>query len=174
MTLWVRWPSVNWGSTWGDLNWSVWGSCHTVGSQIIQKGASGLCLRVSSSTGIYRAGWVDREGFLLLQHSFTKYPCFLSAFFPTIKSILEKEMAAHSSTLAWRVPWMEEPGRLQFMGSRRVRHDRATSLLLFTFMHWRGNWQPTPIFLPGESLGQKGLVGCCLWGHTESDTTEAT
>ena len=41
-------------------------------------------------------------------------------------------------------------------------------------MHWRGKWQPTPVFLPGESQGQGSLVGCCLWGRTESDTTEAT
>ena len=41
---------------------------------------------------------------------------------------LEKEMAPHSSTLAWRIPWREEPGRLQSMGSQRVRHDWATSL----------------------------------------------
>ena len=45
---------------------------------------------------------------------------------------LEKEMATHSSTLAWRIPWTEEPGRLQSMGSRRVGHDWATSLSLFT------------------------------------------
>ena len=44
----------------------------------------------------------------------------------------------------------------------------------FTFMHWRRKWQPTPMFLPGESQGQGSLVGCHLWGHTESDTTEAT
>ena len=44
---------------------------------------------------------------------------------------------------------------------------------LFTFMHWRRKWQPTPVFLPGESQGRGSLVGCCLWGHTESDTTEA-
>ena len=44
----------------------------------------------------------------------------------------------------------------------------------FTFMHWRRQWQPTPVFLPGESQGQRSLVGCCLWGRTESDTTEAT
>ena len=60
------------------------------------------------------------------------------------------------------------------MGSQRVRDDRATSLLLFTFMHWRRKWQCTPVFLPGESQGQRSLVGCCLWVHTESDTTEAT
>ena len=44
----------------------------------------------------------------------------------------------------------------------------------FTFMHWRRKWQPPPVFLPGESQGWGSLVGCCLWGHTESDTTEAT
>jgi len=45
---------------------------------------------------------------------------------------------------------------------------------LFTFMHWRRKWQPTPVFLPGESQRQGHLVGCHLWGCTESDTTEAT
>ena len=44
----------------------------------------------------------------------------------------------------------------------------------FTFMHWRRKWQPTPVFLPGESQGRGSLVGCHLWGRTESDTTEAT
>ena len=72
-------------------------------------------------------------------------------------------MATHSSTLAWKIPCMEEHGRLQSMGSLRVRHDWATSLSLFTFMHWRRKWQPTPGFLPGESPGWGSLVGCCLW-----------
>ena len=181
-------------------------------------------------------------------------------------------MAPHSSTLAWEIPWMEEPGKLQFMGLLRVGHDwlhfhfslspigegngnplqcsclenprdigacglpsmgshrvgnnwsdlaaatvkfcitsnvprdgngtplqcsclenpvdrgawwaavhgvtrsqtRLTSLSLFTFMHWRRKWQPTPVFLPRESQGRGSLVGCRLWGRTESDTTEAT
>ena len=83
-------------------------------------------------------------------------------------------MAPHSSTLAWKIPWMEEPGGLQSMGSLRVGHDWATSLSLFTFMHWRRKWQPTPVFLPGESHRWGSLVGCRLWGRTESDTTEAT
>ena len=82
-------------------------------------------------------------------------------------------MAPHSSTLTWKIPWTEEPGRLQSMGSLRVGHDWATSLSLFTFVHWRRKWQPTPVFLPGESQGRGNLVGCHLWGHTESDTTEA-
>ena len=83
-------------------------------------------------------------------------------------------MAPHSSTLAWKIPWMEEPGRLQSMGSLRVGHDWATSLSLFTFLNWRRKWQPTPVFLPGEPQGWRSLVGCCLWGRTESDTTKAT
>ena len=56
-------------------------------------------------------------------------------------------MAPHSSTLAWKILWMEEPGRLQSTGSLRVGHDWETSLLLFTFTHWRRKWQPTPEFL---------------------------
>ena len=87
---------------------------------------------------------------------------------------LEKAMAPHSSTLAWKIPWTEEPGGLQSMGSLRVGHNWATSLSLFTFMHWRRKWQPTPMFLPGKSQGRGSLVGCHLWGRTESDTTEAT
>ena len=83
-------------------------------------------------------------------------------------------LATHSNTLAWKIPWMEEPSRLQSMGSWRVGHDWLTSLSLFTFMHWRRKWQPTPEFLPGESQGRGSLVGCRLWGCTESDTTEAT
>ena len=79
-------------------------------------------------------------------------------------------MATHSNTLAWEIQWMEEPGGLQSMGLWRVRHDWVTSL--FTFMHWRKKWQPTPVFLPGESQGWGSLVGYHLWGCTESDTTE--
>ena len=71
-------------------------------------------------------------------------------------------MAAHSSVLAWRIPGMGEPGGLQSMGSLRVGHDRVTSLSLFTFMHWRRKWQPTSVFLPGESQGRGSLVGCHL------------
>ena len=71
-------------------------------------------------------------------------------------------------------PWTEEPGRLQSMGSLKVGHDWATSLSLFTFMHWRRKWQPAPVLSHGESQGRGSLVGCHLWGRIESDTTEAT
>ena len=90
------------------------------------------------------------------------------------RKMVDKAMAPHSSTIAKKIPWTEEPGRLQSMGSLRVGHDWATSLSLFTFMHWRRKWQPTPVFMPGEFQGRGSLVGCCLWGHPESDTTEAT
>ena len=72
-------------------------------------------------------------------------------------------MAPYSSPLAWKIPWAEEPGRLQSMGSLRVRHDWATSLSLFTFTHWRRKW---------ESQGLQRLVGCRLWGRTESDWSD--
>ena len=64
-------------------------------------------------------------------------------------------MAPHSSTPAWKIPWTEEPGGLQSMGSLRVGHDWATSLSLFTFTHWRRKWQPTPVLLPGKSHGRE-------------------
>ena len=84
---------------------------------------------------------------------------------------LENETAPHSSTLAWKMPWMEEPGG--WAAVRGVAKSQ-TRLSDFTFMRWRRKWQPTPVFLPGESQGQGSLVGCCLWGRTESDMTEAT
>ena len=73
-------------------------------------------------------------------------------------------MASHSSTLTWKTPWMEEPGRLLSMWLRRVRHNWVTSLSLFTFLHWRRKWQPTPVFLPGESLV------AAVYGVTQSRT----
>ena len=78
-------------------------------------------------------------------------------------------MAPHSSTLAWKIPWTEEPGRLQSMGSLRVRHDWATSLSLFTFIHWRRKWQPTPVFLPGESRDE-GAWWAAVYGVAQSRT----
>ena len=127
--------------------------------------------------------------------------------------IREKAMATHSSTLAWQIPWTEEPGRLQSMGSLGIRHDWATSLSIFTFhFHalerematqssvlawripgtgepgglpslgshrvghdwsnlaaarytWEENWQPIPVFLPGEFHGQRSLTGYSTWSQ---------
>ena len=95
----------------------------------------------------------------------TKKTVFFLVYFYTFSIIffffLEKAIAPHSSTLAWKIPWAEDPGGLQ---SGRVGHDWATSLSLFTFMHWRKKWQPTSVFLPGESQGRGSLVGCSPWG----------
>ena len=79
---------------------------------------------------------------------------------------MEKAMATHSNILAWKILWMEEPGTLQSMGLLGIRHDWATSLSLFTFIHWRRKWQPTPVFLTGESQGWDSgeLVGCSPGG----------
>ena len=86
------------------------------------------------------------------------WPCsiYLAVNYRTV----EKAMAPHSSTLAWKIPWIEEPGRLQSMGLLRVGHDWATSLSLFTFMHWRRKWQPTRLPRPRDSPGKNPGVGC--------------
>ena len=124
--------------------------------------------------------WIFRQGSAMasLQLRSLLVRLLLHSSHPTIKietSLeLEKAMAPYSSTLAWKIPWMEEPGRLQSMGSLRIGHDWVTSLSLFTFIHWRRKWQPAPVFLPGESQGRRSLVGCPLWGRTELDTTEET
>ena len=92
----------------------------------------------------------------------------LKDLFGKCREKMEKAMAPHSS-IAWKIPWAEEPGRLQSMGSRRVGYDWATSLSLFTFMHWRRKWQPTPVFLPGESQGQ-GARWVAVYGVAQSWT----
>ena len=109
---------------------------------------------------------------------YVKVLCKLHRFEWTLLSITEKAMAPHSSTLAWKILWTEEPGRLQSMGSLRVRYDWATSLSLFTFMHWRRKWQPLSSVLawriPGT--GQPGglpSMGSHRVGHDWSDLAAA-
>ena len=82
-------------------------------------------------------------------------------------------MAPHSSTLAWKIPWMEESGRLQSMGSLSW-----TRLSDFTFtFHFHASEKEMATHssvLAWRIPGMGSLVGCCLWGRTESDRTEAT
>ena len=87
-----------------------------------------------------------------------------------ISSFQEKAMSAHSSTLVWRIPWTEEPGRLWSMGLLRVGHDWATSLSLFSVMHWRRKWQPTPVFLPGENPRDGEAWWAAVYGVAQSWT----
>ena len=82
---------------------------------------------------------------------------------------VEKAMAPHSSTLTWKIPWIEEPGRLKSMGSLRVGHDWATSFSLFTFMHWRRKWQPLQCsFLENPRDG--GVWRAVVFGVAQSRT----
>ena len=82
-------------------------------------------------------------------------------------------MAPHSSTLAWKIPWTEEPGELQSMGSLRVGQTERLHVHFSLSCIGEGNGN-APVCLPGESQGQWSLVSCCLWGCTELDTTEVT
>ena len=78
-------------------------------------------------------------------------------------------MAPHSSTLPWKIPWMEEPGWLQSMGSLRVGHNWVTSLSFFTFMHWRRKWQPTPCSCL-ENPRDGGAWWAAVYGVAQSRT----
>ena len=136
-----------------------------------------------SSTLVWKIPWTEEPGRLQSMGSLSRTR-LRDLTFTFHFHALEKETATHSSVLAWRIPGMEEPGGLPSMGSHRVGHDLATKAppiciffhiwkdpagSLFTFMHWRRKWQPTPVFLPREFQGWRSLVGCRLWGHTESD-----
>ena len=92
-----------------------------------------------------------------------------------MKYFLEKALEPHSSTLAWKIPWTEEPGGLQSMETRRVGHDWVTSLSLFTFMHWRreGNGNPLQCSCL-ENPRDGGAWWAAVYGIAELDTTEAT
>ena len=191
---WDAWMAspTQWTCVWGNSRSCWWtgrpGVLQSMGSQRVSHNqATELNWTWSSFPIIYTRdyfflvvmSWLLRQEVLVMYVS-----CISGLFVPlTYVSVFmlrlygfesEKAMAPHSSTLAWKIPWTEEPVRLQTMGSLRVRHDWATSLSLFAFMHWRRKWQPTPVFLPGESQGRESLVGCHLWGRTESDTTEVT
>ena len=112
-------------------------------------------------------------------------------FFPSdLPNLLGKEMAPQSSTLAWKIPWTEEPGRLQSTGTQRVGHYWVTSSLVAQTVKrlstiWETGvpslgredplekeWQSTPVLLPGKSQGQRSLVGYSPWDCKESDRTE--
>ena len=136
----------------------VWKHTHKkpwIGKAILRKNGTGG-INLPYFRLYYKATYCHQDRIVLAQRQ--KYRSVEQNRKPRDKSThlwtpLEKAMATHSSTLAWKIPWTEEPGRLQSMGSLRVRHDWETSLSLFTFMHWRRKWQPIPVFLPGESQG---------------------
>ena len=83
-------------------------------------------------------------------------------------------MAAHSSILALENSMDRGAWQAAVHGVEKSWTRLSDFTFTFTLMHWRRKWQPTPVFLPGESQGRGSLVGCRLWGHIESDTTEVT
>ena len=134
----------------GYIPWSgtdgSFGNCLTSWMTVFQSGCPFLC----STNNV----WVF--GFLYI---------LTNTWYFLIWAILGGMRRQWHPTPAWKTPWTEEPGGLQSMGSRRVGHDWVNSLSLVSFMHWRRKWQPTPVFLPGESQGRGSLVGCRLWGR---------
>ena len=118
--------------------------------------------------------------YVMLSWLFHSYWIFCSRFFFLFASLFwkflltysqapEKVLAAHSSTLAWKIPWSEEPGGLQSMGSLRVGHDWVTSLSLFPFMHWKGNGNPLQCSCL-ENPRDGGAWWAAVYGVAQSQT----
>ena len=88
----------------------------------------------------------------------------------------------NSGLISFRMDWLDllvVQGTLKNLfqnhsSKASVLQCSAFFIVHLSYPHWRRKWQPTPVFLPGESHGQRSLVGCHLWGCTESNTTEAT
>ena len=100
---------------------------------------------------------------------------------------LEKGQATHSSILAWRIPWTVHgvtKSWTQLSGfhfslsggisSKEPQVTKRPGFGLWVGKIWRRAWQPSPVFFPGESHGQRSLVGYSPWGHKESDMTKGT
>jgi len=121
--------------------------------------------------------WLQSPSAVIFEPKRIKSASVSPSIYHEVMGLVEKAMAPHSSTLAWKIPWTEEPGGLQSMRSWRVRHDWATSFSLSTFILWRRKWQPTPVFLPGESqtMEPDGLLsmGWHRVGHDWSDLAAA-
>ena len=83
--------------------------------------------------------------------------------------LLEKAMAPHSSTLAWKIPWTEEPGGLKSMGSIKSQTRLSDFTLTFHFHALEKEMATHSSVLVWRIPGTGSLVGCCLWGRTESD-----
>ena len=128
---------------------------------------------------------MDGGAWLAAVHGVTKSRTWLRDFtFAFHFHALEKEMATHSSVLAWRIPGMGEPGGLMSTGSHRVRHDwsdltaaaeeeiKKSHYIMNNAINVEKAMAPTPVLLTGKSHGWRSLVGCSPRGRKESDTTE--
>ena len=83
-------------------------------------------------------------------------------------------MAPHSSTLAWKIPWMGEPDGLQFHGLAKSRTRLSDFTFTFHFYALEKEMATHSRVLAWRIPGTGEPDGCRLWGHTESNTTEAT
>ena len=150
--------------------------CQKSYSVLVPKIICGGLLRIwlgyfSMLLGVKNNKWNNLQSFAIFQ---SVVICFFN-FWSTPKMFKKSYqmtinyMATHSSTLAWKIPWMEQPGGLQSMGSRRVRHDSVTSLSLFTFMHGEGNDNP-PQCSCLENPRDGGAWWAAVYGIAQSQT----
>ena len=128
-----------------------------------------LCLLLqshSSSRNLTEDSWITRKCHCALYYgSFSNISCYTFPCLKSSASFHREGNGTHSSTLAWRIPWTEEPGRLQSTGS-----CTGTWLNNFTFTHWRRKWQPTPVFLPGKNRREGGAWWADIYGVAQSRT----
>ena len=155
-TPWTDEPSGLWsiGSQRVEHDWSIW--THKARTGIISNFTLNMRFvrNESKELGVWEKGGGIQP---------------VMIYWATTRGQTEKAMAPHSSTLAWKIPWTEEPGRPQSMGSLRVRHNWATSLSLFTFMHWRGNGKPLQCSCL-ENPRDSGAWWASVYGVTQSWT----
>ena len=135
-------------------------------------------------TGFQRTSALFKQTAEVLLSSERNRKALLAMFWTKKNFILELAYLVKFRRRQWQPTPVLLPGKSHGQGWRSLvgcspwgheeSDDWATSVSLFTFMHWRRKWQPTPVFLPGIPQGRWSLVGCHLWGRTESDTTEVT
>ena len=158
--LMLKFPSIPWGTNW--QNYEALNSCEAVQLPSLH----------SPKDGMFAETHHRLEALLLHSWALATLRYINAAFQNPALSItsldleLEKAMATHSSTLAWKIPWTEvDGGAWKAVVHGVAKSQTRLSDFTFTFMHWRRKWQPTPVFLPGESQGRRSLVGCRLWGR---------
>ena len=158
--------SWTWLRDWTELNrvWTKNVTCRISKERILQSSSHHIAGTLKVSPEVAQ----DGNKFCLPSRNCCSHPwqCTISGF-----KMRKHRILAPDSWGACQRNDFNEPRLCIFP---YIGHDWVTSLSLFTFVHWRRKRQPTPVFLPGESQGRGSPVGCRLWGHTESDTTEVT
>ena len=114
--------------------------------------------------------WVYFWVFMLLHWFIYLYFCQYQPILSTLSFVVGEGNGTPLQYSCLEIPWTEEPDRLQSMGSQRVGHYWATSFSLFTFMHWRRKWQPTPVLNRLENPRDRGAWWAAIYGVTQSRT----